>query len=128
MKVANPNPAFCSSCFQQRIGMLHIDFEVAWDGPVISLDGLRISCDDMIVCQECMIAAAGLLGFVHEDNPDLQGRLEETLKTVSNNDREIRYLKGENRKLTRSLNEFEARKDAMLLAEEALQTVRESVK
>jgi hypothetical protein len=54
MKLADPNPAYCSCCFQQMPTKVHIDFEVAWDGPVINEDGLRVPIDDLYLCQDCI--------------------------------------------------------------------------
>ena len=126
MRIADPNPAFCSSCFQQRFKMIHIDFQVAWDGPVINHEGLRMSIDDLIICQECMLAAASLLGFCHEDNPDLQGRLQETLTTLGRKEKELNYNKGQVKKLQKELDVFKGKEAAFTAMEEALEVVRAS--
>lgn len=57
MKIADPNPVYCSCCFQQQPTKLHIDFEVAWDGPVINEDGLRVPIDDLYLCENCIESA-----------------------------------------------------------------------
>lgn len=54
MKVADPNPVYCSCCFQQQPSVIHIDYQVAWDGPVINEDGLRVPIDDLYLCQKCI--------------------------------------------------------------------------
>lgn len=57
MKIADPNPVYCSSCFNQNPKAVHVDFEVAWDGPVINTDGLRVPIDDLYVCESCLESA-----------------------------------------------------------------------
>lgn len=57
MKVADPNPVYCSCCFQQQPTKIHIDFQVAWDGPVINEDGLRVPIDDLYLCEDCIESA-----------------------------------------------------------------------
>jgi hypothetical protein len=57
MRVADPNPVYCSACFQQQPTKVHIDFEVAWDGPVINEDGLRVPIDDLYLCENCLETA-----------------------------------------------------------------------
>lgn len=54
MRVADPNPVYCSMCFQQQPQKLHIDCQVAWDGPVINEDGLRVPIDDLYLCEDCI--------------------------------------------------------------------------
>lgn len=61
MKVADPNPVYCSCCFQQQPKKIHIDFEVAWDGPVINTDGLRVPIDDLYLCEDCLGLASRTL-------------------------------------------------------------------
>lgn len=74
MRIAETPPAACSSCFQSKPEMVHVDFEVAWDGPtvtdgILDEDGrlahtLTTAIDDMILCRECLCAAAALAGMV----------------------------------------------------------------
>lgn len=63
----------CSSCFGQYPQRRHIDFESSWDGPVIK-DGIMgengeisqrvpVSIDELIVCEDCIEAAAKMLGM-----------------------------------------------------------------
>lgn len=61
MKLADPKPVYCSSCFAQQPHKDHIDFEVAWDGPVINTDGIRIPIDDLYVCEDCLLLAFNTL-------------------------------------------------------------------
>lgn len=62
MKLANPNPSFCSSCFEQKPDAIHVDMESAWDGPVIDPgNGIKQVIDDLYVCRDCLISAYELL-------------------------------------------------------------------
>lgn len=87
MRVSHTPPAYCSGCFQSKPGMTHVDMDVAWDGPVISEkiatgDGqashmAAVSIDDLVLCEECVRAAAALIGMV---DPDTQTAELEQLK------------------------------------------------
>jgi hypothetical protein len=62
LKIALTTPAACASCFGQYPDRTHIDFEAAYDGPVInSDDNIKMPVDDLIVCDECLQQAARLL-------------------------------------------------------------------
>jgi hypothetical protein len=68
MRVALQNPAYCSACFGARPGEKHIDFEAAYDGPVINSDaGIKVAIDDLVICEKCLIAAASLIGLTNAD-------------------------------------------------------------
>lgn len=66
MRVADTPPHACSACFQSKPQMTHVDFEVAWDGPVIE-GGMRVNdelvshvpqpIDDLVVCKDCLADA-----------------------------------------------------------------------
>lgn len=58
-------PAYCSACFSQNPQLRHVDFDAAWDGPVLDHEsGIKQVIDDLILCEECIGAAARLLGYV----------------------------------------------------------------
>lgn len=61
MRLAETLPVRCSACFGQKVGQLHVDFEAAWDGPILNDDGMRVSIDDLFICEECLRDAAALL-------------------------------------------------------------------
>lgn len=64
MNLAEQPPPYCSSCYGAYPERPHIDFEATWDGPVIDHEaGTRQAIDDLIVCEECLAQAAGLLGY-----------------------------------------------------------------
>jgi hypothetical protein len=73
LKVSSP-PPYCSSCFQQKPAVEHIDFESYWDGPIIEGAGHKQPIDDLIICADCLRAAGELIGLsehkklLHERN------------------------------------------------------------
>lgn len=82
MKIANPNPTHCASCFSQKLGMRHVDFESYYDGPVLdAANGMKQTIDDLIICEECLRTAAKFVGMVDADE-DVQEELEKLRKEV----------------------------------------------
>lgn len=63
MKIANPNPPYCSSCFGQKPTLVHVDFESYWDGPIIDGAGFKQPIDDLIICADCLKAAGEQIGL-----------------------------------------------------------------
>lgn len=61
MRIAHFPPVQCSVCFQQNPEMLHVDMEAAYDGPVLDISGVRHSIDDIVICEDCVRAAAAQL-------------------------------------------------------------------
>lgn len=58
MRIAYISPAACSSCFGQYPEQVHVDFESAWDGPVIDAEnGRKYSIDELVICEQCLRAA-----------------------------------------------------------------------
>jgi hypothetical protein len=65
--IANPNPPMCAACYQQQPQMTHVDFGASYDGPFFSSEvtgANAVSIDDLVVCEDCVRAAARLLGMV----------------------------------------------------------------
>jgi hypothetical protein len=61
-------PAYCSSCFGQKTELRHVDFDAAWDGPVIDPgNGIKQVIDDLIICEHCLAEAASLLGYGQDE-------------------------------------------------------------
>lgn len=119
--MANPNPTYCSSCFAQQPTKKHVDFEVAWDGPVISHEsGLRLQIDDLFICEDCLRSAAGLLGMVYEDDPDLRKQLENVLDKMQIVTTENGRLKKEKTKIEKELAPYKKREEVFTQAFEAL--------
>lgn len=79
MKIADPNPPLCSACYNQQPDKLHIDMEVAYDGPVIDEEsGIKVTVDDLFLCQDCLVSAYKLLDVEGEQSliDDLLERLD----------------------------------------------------
>lgn len=64
MKLAEVTPTHCARCFQQKPDERHVDFDAAYDGPVIPGTPEPICIDDLVLCESCMREAARLLGLV----------------------------------------------------------------
>lgn len=66
-------PAYCAACFGQNSEARHIDFESAYDGPVLTLeDGRKQPIDDLVICEACLSEAFALL-----DPQELKQRIAE---------------------------------------------------
>lgn len=74
IRLAEVPPTHCSSCFGQYPDREHVDFGAAWDGPTFPPDheqvagGKSVVIDDLVVCDECLRHAAGLVGMVDPDD------------------------------------------------------------
>lgn len=61
-------PMFCASCGSQDPGARYVDFDAAWDGPVVNPeDGIKMQIDDLVVCENCLKEASALVGLVDPD-------------------------------------------------------------
>lgn len=62
MRLAHKTPVKCSSCFGQYPDRPHVDFESAYDGPQIDPENPRRGhIDWLVICSDCIQAAAGFL-------------------------------------------------------------------
>jgi hypothetical protein len=62
VKLAESTPVRCSACFGQHPEKSHVDFEAAWDGPVIDAgNGMKQYIDDLVICEDCIRSAADSL-------------------------------------------------------------------
>ena len=91
MKIADPRPAYCACCYQaptvdQR--NVYVDYEAAYDGPVIPGAADPVVIDDMILCEDCVKAAASLVGY--EPGADLRGENTEKDKRIAELEIELR--------------------------------------
>jgi hypothetical protein len=58
--------SYCSSCFQAKPGTLHVDFDAAWDGPVLQDavgEPITHTIDELVICESCLEEAAKLIGM-----------------------------------------------------------------
>lgn len=53
----------CSACYDQKPKERHVDFNVAYEGPVISVAEQPVPIDDLVICESCLIRAAKLIGL-----------------------------------------------------------------
>lgn len=61
-------PMFCASCGSQDPKARYVDFDAAWDGPVVNPeDGIKMQIDDLVVCENCLKEASALVGLVDPD-------------------------------------------------------------
>jgi hypothetical protein len=97
VKLTETPPVRCSACFGQYVERRHVDFEAAWEGPtfkegVAGEDGevrnsILVSVDDLILCEDCLRAAAALIGLKDPDEvaeyaEGLEKRVDELLEQV----------------------------------------------
>lgn len=75
--LAETPPVACSSCGGQYTDRVHVDFGAGWDGPMVApgdvAGGKMVSVDDLIVCDQCVQAAASLVGM--GDTEELEARV-----------------------------------------------------
>jgi hypothetical protein len=82
IRLAEVPPVRCSSCFGQYTERTHVDFGAAWNGPAFPDDGSTgvvggkvMTIDDLVICEDCLKIAAGLIGF--EDPGDTRRHVAE---------------------------------------------------
>lgn len=73
MRLAESTPILCSSCYGQYPDRRHVDFEAAWDGPVVGSE-FKMSVDDLILCEDCVRQAAKLIGLVEPEGTEAKYR------------------------------------------------------
>lgn len=98
MRIAPQRPPYCSGCFQHKEGEF-IDFEAAYDGPVIPGSPASIPIDDLILCDDCVRRAAELLDLHGE-----KATIEELQQIVTDQQEEIA---GKDKMLTGALATIE---------------------
>jgi|DEB0MinimDraft_3_1074331.scaffolds.fasta_scaffold05315_3 hypothetical protein len=98
MRIAESVPAFCSACYGQEPDAIYVDFESAWDGPIIDdANGMKISIDDLVICERCLLAAANLKGLdatkdLREENLELGVLVEKLEEKIKEKDMMINDL------------------------------------
>jgi hypothetical protein len=66
MRVTEITPTHCSSCFAQKNGEVHVDFDAAWDGPVFNEAEEHeqprfVAIDELVICESCLREAGALI-------------------------------------------------------------------
>ena len=85
MRIADPRPGFCSSCYGAVPERRFVDFESAFDGaPVFDKDSGTIAIlpwthdlsvhDDLYLCEKCVQEAAELLDVKPQQRADMFNR------------------------------------------------------
>lgn len=77
-KIAS-KPAYCASCYQQD-PVRYVDFEAAYDGPVIP-GAPHVTVDDLIICENCLGSAFALLDPKGKDQTIAE--LEQVVKDLT---------------------------------------------
>lgn len=86
-------PMFCASCGSQDPGARYVDFDAAWDGPVVNPeDGIKMQIDDLVVCENCLKEASALVGLVDPDQ--VSQTLARAQQDLIAKEHEIRDLQG----------------------------------
>lgn len=85
IKIAHPAPPACASCYGQYPERLHVDFGAAFDGPVLfgKEGATQAQVDELVICDECLRAAAALLGLKSH------GDLEEKIAALNDHATEL---------------------------------------
>lgn len=84
MRLSDPQPAYCAGCFQAPQGKRCVDFEAAYDGPVIPGTPEPVPVDDLVLCEDCLGAAFGLL-----DPQNLRETISELVNLLNDANSEI---------------------------------------
>lgn len=82
-KIADPKPPYCASCFN-AVDEPHVDFEAAYDGPVIPGTPVPVPVDDLVICESCLEEAFNLL-----DPQGLRETIRELAQIVQDQQKEI---------------------------------------
>lgn len=65
-RLAPTPPAYCAACFNACGPQVrHVDFEAAYDGPVIPGTPEPVPVDDLVICEGCLAEAFNLLDPQH---------------------------------------------------------------
>jgi hypothetical protein len=114
-RIAETPPVRCSGCGLQQPHVRHVDFDVAWDGPVIQggvvlFDGERsptvpVPIDDLILCEPCVVQAGRLLGLEPQDQTTIQ-QLEDELAGARDANLELRKHVDEQDRALKSRDSF----------------------
>lgn len=88
--LAERPPVACAACYGQYTDREHVDFGATYDGPVLNVPdvltkgAINVQIDELVICDECVRAAAALLGLArHEDLEGLLGDMHAKLTEQS---------------------------------------------
>lgn len=102
-KLADPQPPYCASCFNKPEGRC-VDFDAAYDGPVVPGTPEPVPVDDLIICEACLLEAFVLLDpqNQHEAIEELKQIILDQQKEIDAKDKAIQGF----RSTTNELAEF----------------------
>lgn len=93
-----PAPVACAGCGGQYVDRRHVDFEAAWDGPVLNAlevvtEGITVSqVDDLVVCETCLRDAFRLLEFNALSDDERMDLTVENARLRAQNAGQARYI------------------------------------
>lgn len=82
-RLADVRPPYCVSCYQHPEGR-SVDFEAAYDGPVIPGTPEPVPVDDLILCEDCLAEAFTLL-----DPENMRETIEQLTQVVLDQQEEL---------------------------------------
>ena len=92
MKIATRKPPACASCFQQ-VAERYVDFESAYDGPVLPGKAGPVPIDDLVICEKCLESAFALID--PQGLKETIGELETVTKDlIEENEAKDRIIQG----------------------------------
>lgn len=84
-RLADTRPPYCAACFQRPADLRCVDFEAAYDGPVVPGQPEPVPVDDLVICERCLSEAFAIL-----DPQGLKETIAELEKAVLAQAEEIR--------------------------------------
>ena len=84
-------PAYCTSCYTQDTSLRHVDFEAAYDGPVIPGTPEPVPVDDLVICERCIAEAFDILDpqGLKERISALEGHVQSLTREIQGKNRAI---------------------------------------
>src|SRR5882757_6391471 len=77
MRLSYSAPPACAACYGQDPKARHVDFEAAYDGPVLNATGeAPMQVDDLIICENCVRNAATLVGMIEASDDAAASKIE----------------------------------------------------
>src|SRR4029077_7750443 len=109
MRIANVPPTMCSACFGQYPDRTHVDFEAAWDGPVVNNNGTAYSVDELVLFETCLRVGFDLLPASDE----VESLHDQLAQLRASNDQLVQYSKALEAGVGRLEHALGVRPDAM---------------
>jgi hypothetical protein len=100
VRVTEHAPVACASCGGQYPERRHVDMGSAWDGPVVNAyeviakGVVNQQIDDLIVCEACILEAAGALKLEDVKAPTIEAMQNQIEELEALNAGQARYIAG----------------------------------